>query len=267
MTTELPIVGLIPAAGLAQRLGPLPCSKELLPVGFAPSPSGPRPKPVCLYLLERMAQAGIERAFLVLRSGKWDIPAYLGDGERLGMRLAYLLMNLPYGAPYTLDQAYAFVRGCVVALGFPDIIFEPADAYRQLLERLHSTGADVVLGLFPAEQPQSSDLVAAAADGRVARIEIKPPQSDLTSCWMIAVWGPSFTEFLHGYLAERERRAGPAAERSLDRELYIGEVIQAGIEAGLHVNSVAFPHGSALDVGTPGNLQRAVRRYAADEVQ
>lgn len=265
MTDQLPVVGIIPAGGVSARLAPLPSSKELLPVGFLATPNGPRPKPVCLYLLERMRLAGIERAFVVLRAGKWDIPAYLGHGEQLGMSLAYLLMNLPHGSPYTLDQAYPFARGCLVALGFPDIIFEPADAYAQLLARQRATGAAVVLGLFPTDQPHTTDMVAVDPDGRIARIDVKPPASDLAYTWMLCVWAPAFTEFLHAHLAEVElRRADPDPARRPQREVYVGDVIQAAIAQGMHVDSVAFPTGSALDVGTPGNLVRAVRHYAAE---
>src|SRR5262245_55704587 len=124
---ELELVGLIPAAGQATRIAPLPCSKEIFPVGFRTEPqSGTvRPKVVSHYLLEKMRRAGITRAYLVLRSGKWDIPAYYGDGAMLDMHLAYLLMGRPFGPPYTLDQAYPFLQNALVAFGFPDILFTP----------------------------------------------------------------------------------------------------------------------------------------------
>jgi glucose-1-phosphate thymidylyltransferase len=267
MTSELPVVGIIPAAGISARLAPLPGSKELLTVGFTATPAGPRPKPVALYLLERLRLAGVERVFVVLRPGKWDIPAYLGHGEQFGMRFAYLIMNLPHGSPYTVDQAYPFARDCLVALGFPDIIFEPADAYARLIARQRASEADVVLGLFPTDQPHTADMVATDAAGRVRRIMVKPPQSDLAYSWMLCVWAPAFTEFLHAYLAEVEdRRADPDPARRPAREVFIGDVIQAAIDAGMHVDSVAFPDGSALDVGTPANLVRAVRHYAAEDV-
>src|SRR5919108_4758861 len=103
------IMGLIPAAGEGNRLGPLPFSKELTTVGR--SPMDGRPVPVCVPLLQNMRLAGVHSAFLVIREGKWDIPQYLGDGSRFDMRLSYLLRGLPYGPPYTLDQAYPFIRG------------------------------------------------------------------------------------------------------------------------------------------------------------
>ncbi len=81
------------------RITPLPCSKELYPIGFRRSgkDNGLSPKAVCHYLLEKMHLAGITKAYIVLRNGKWDIPTYFGDGKMLDMHLAYLMMDLPFG--------------------------------------------------------------------------------------------------------------------------------------------------------------------------
>ncbi len=159
------VVGIFVAGGQASRISPLPCSKELYPVGFrsvdGPVDDGPnlRPKVVCHYMLEKMRMAGARKAYVVLRKGKWDIPTYLGDGLMLDMDLAYLIMRLPFGATYTLDQAYPFVKEAMVVFGFPDILFQPADAFCQVLDHQASTGADVVLGVFLAENPQKMDMV------------------------------------------------------------------------------------------------------------
>lgn len=264
MNPELPLIAIIPAGGRSARLAPLPSSKELLPVGFMATPDGPRPKPVCLYLLERLRRGGVQRAFIVLRPGKWDIAAYLGHGAQLGLDLAYLIMNLPHGSPYSLDQAYPFARDCMVALGFPDIIFEPADAFAQLRERQRASGAAVVLGLFPTDQPQAVDMVATTPDGRAVQIEIKPTQTTLRFTWMIALWTPAFTEFLHAHLAEIEqRRADPDPTLGPQREVFVGDVIQAAITRGMFVDTLSFPEGSALDVGSPESLVRAVRHFGA----
>src|SRR5215510_16410745 len=101
------VIGLIPAGGHARRIEPLPCSKELFPIGFLHrhDEKHGHPKVVCHYLLEKMRAAGITKAYIVLRQGKWDIPAYFGDGSMLGMNLAYLMMGSSLGPPYTLDQA------------------------------------------------------------------------------------------------------------------------------------------------------------------
>ena len=57
------VIGLIPAAGQSRRLQPLPCSKEVLPIGFhVDARTGQlAPKVVGHYLLEKFRAAGIRR--------------------------------------------------------------------------------------------------------------------------------------------------------------------------------------------------------------
>lgn len=249
--SSLPLVGVIPAAGRAERLGPLPCSKELLPIGFRPTPRGPAPKVACHYLLERFRAAGIRRAFLVLHESKWDVARYLGTGELADLALAYLSIPGSRSVPETLDRAYPFVEGARVALGFPDILFEPADAYARLLERQDATGADLVLGLFPTARCQTTDMVDCGPDGRVRRIEVRPASTSLRFNWLIAVWTPVFTRHLHEWF----RAAATAGEG----ELQIGAVVRAAVEAEMRVEGVEFPEGWFRDVGTPGDLAEAMR--------
>ena len=255
------MIGLIPAAGQARRVEPLPCSKELYPVGFYPmnGEDGLRPKVVSHYLLEKMKLAGIERAFIVLRNGKWDIPAYWGDGELIGMHLGYLLMRVPFGPPYTLDQAYPFLDEALVAFGFPDILFQPDDVFIQLLASQAVTRADVVLGLFTAHDSQQMDMVDIDETGKLRGIFLKPNRSLLHYAWICAIWTPKFTEFMHEYLANVLKEAlGNVTERP-QQELTVGNVFQAAIEHGLRVYGVQFPNGKYLDIGTPHGLVRAMR--------
>ena len=248
-----PLVGLIPAAGRAERLGPLPCSKELLPVGFRQTPQGPVPKVAGHYLLERFRAGGIRRAFMVLHESKWDIPRYFGSGEIADVALAYLSIPGSRSVPETLDQAYPFVQDSLVALGFPDVIFEPVDAYARLVERQAATGADLVLGLFPTERFQTTDMVELGPDGRVLRVEVRPETTSLRFNWLIAVWGPGFTVHLH----EAVGSTPPGEE-----ELQIGAVVQGALAAGLHVQGVQFPQGSYRDIGIPAELAAAMREHA-----
>ena len=251
--TPLPLLGLIPAAGRAERLGPLPCSKELLPIGFRETERGPAPKVAGHYLLERLRAGGVRRAFMVLHESKWDVPRYFGSGEIADVALAYLSIPGSRSVPETLDRAFPFVQDAIVSLGFPDVIFEPVDAYARLVERQAAAGADLVLGLFPTERFQTTDMVELAPDGRVVRVEVRPQSTALRYNWLIAVWGPGFTHFLHEAV-----RAAPAEER----ELQIGAVVQGAVAAGLHVEGIEFPSGSYRDIGTPAELAAALREHA-----
>jgi len=246
----------VPAAGHGSRLSPLPCSKELFPIGFEeyPEQGDPHPKVVSQYLLEHMQRAGARQVYVILRKGKWDIPNYYGDGSQLHLQLAYLIMRRPFGCPFSLDQAYPFVRRQRVVFGFPDILFSPEDAFERLLQRQQETEADVVLGCFRVAYPHKWDMVELRENGEVKTILRKPAQSALTYGWALACWGPRFTEFMHGHLQQVEGQLGASGA-----ELSVGEVVQAAIRQGLRVQSTCFENGSCLDVGTPEDLRKAIR--------
>ncbi len=244
------IIGLVPMAGRATRISPLPMSKELYPIALRQTGQGARPKVASHYLLERMRRAGIQRACLVLRDGKWDIPAYYNDGTLLlDMHLAYVMMRLPYGAPFSLDAAYPFVKDAIVATGFPDILFAPDDAFAHLLARQKETDADVVLGLFPWDQPLKDDMVDFDETGQVRVVTIKEDARHLHYTWVMAVWSPVFTQYMHTFL-QAQVQSGEAQHS----ELSVGHVVRAAVLDGLDVRAVAFPEGRFLDIGTPEGL-------------
>lgn len=241
------VVGLVPAGGRATRLGPLPCSKEIYPVGWDTAAGGPRPKVAGHYLLERLRIGGAAHAYVVVGNGKWDIPAYFADGALVDLPLSYLVVTDSPSTPHTIDVAYPFLGNALVAFGFPDVLFEPSDAFGQLLRRQRETSAAVVVGVFPSDQPEQADAVEIDADSKVRRVVIKQPGTTPRDVWLIAVWSPEFTEFLHRFLA-----GGP--DPSGD-ELYVGHVLQAAIDAGIPVESVRFPGGRYVDIGTPESLR------------
>jgi len=262
------VIGLVPAAGRAARLGVLPCSKEIFPLGLG---ADGEVRPACAHLLDAFLDAGVERAFVLLRKGKWDVPQLLGRGpERplwsgppkgtaspplvppkgtATLRLAYLALDPTASVPETLDAAYPFVQDARVALGFPDILFEPRDAFRGLRERQEASGADLVLGLFPADRPDKADMVELDDVGRVRRLVIKKPDRGLRYTWSIAFWTPAFSRYLHDFVA----RQGASGD-----EIHVGDVIQAAVDEGWNVEAVPHPEGSYLDLGTPEDLLRAL---------
>jgi glucose-1-phosphate thymidylyltransferase len=252
---RLPLVGVAPMAGHATRLGAIAGSKEVLPVAGTDSAAAARP--VCDWLFDAFAGAGVERAFVVLRPGKWDVPATLG-AERAGVPLAYVVTPPTPSVPATLDRAFPFVREARVALGFPDVLALPTAALGVIAERQERTAADVVLALFPTDRPAKADMVAVDGAGRVEAIEVKPAATSLRHTWLYAVWSPAFTTFLHERLETLTADALAAG-----RELQISDVLLAAIAAGLRVEAETFADGSHLDVGTPDDLARARHHDAA----
>lgn len=261
------VIGVVPAAGKGTRLAPLPCSKELYPIGFAQTgrEGTLRPKAVSEYLFDKFRAAGIGKSIVIIRTGKWDIPAYFGDGQLVGIDLAYLVISDSWGPPATIDRAYPFVKAACVAFGFPDILFGPDDVFVHLLQRQTESGCDVVLGLYPAHDPRSMDMVDVDPQGRVRTIELKPPASQSTYAWICAVWTPVFTEFLHRFLAAPETRANLALlanpQTDPSGDLPVGAVLRAAVQAGLRVEGVSFPGETYLDIGTPAALSAALATY------
>lgn len=261
LSSAYDIVGLVPAAGLGSRLGRLPFSKQLYPVGFhrEGAAHGVRLKVVSHYLLERMRLAGVRKAYVLIRAGQWDIANYFGDGCVADMRLAYIPIEASPSAPCSLDHAYPFLGDSVVAFGFPDILFRPADLFARILRHRAATGADVVLALVPAERPSDTDMVDYDERGVVRDIVVRPVQTSLRYTWATAVWTTSFSRFMHEYLA---RSSGAGSLVVEGREVFVGDVVRAAAKSGLRVECVPCPDGAFLDIGTPDDLVRAIRSIA-----
>ncbi len=245
------VVALVPAAGLASRLGKMPCSKEIMPLAISGGQGGEPVRVMADCLLHAFASAGIAETYFIIRDGKWDIPRFFGDGKRYGLNIAYLLMNLPWGTPFTLDQSWPFIRGKNVAMGFPDMQFQPRDIFTPMLERLDTSNADVVLGLMPQSRADKWDMVAFNEQLTISRIEIKQADCKLRYCWFAAVWSPRFSDFMHHYLATL------AAEQDLANrdEIYVGTVLQAAMREGFQIAGELFNDGEVIDLGTTDELQ------------
>jgi glucose-1-phosphate thymidylyltransferase len=164
-------VGVIPAAGHAQRLQPLPCSKEVYPVGG---------RPVMDYVVERMRAAGCERLRVVTRAEKNDVVEHA----------AVLGAEIVIGEPPTMAESIALgLEGLepheTVLVGLPDTIWEPIDGFVRLLEHLDGD-AGIVLGLFESAEPERSDVVVLRDDGSVESVHVKeidPPGNLVWGCF------------------------------------------------------------------------------------
>lgn len=253
MTNNDTFIGIIPAGGKASRLKKLPCSKEILPLKMDEN----RIQVTSSYLISYYKNAGISRAYFILREGKWDIPAYYRDGSDIGVTLGYLIMDKPYGVPFTIDQAFPFVKDNYVALGFPDILIQPENAFADLKNKMMDTNAEVVLGVFPVDNYKKWDLIEFDEQQHICSIQIKKERPDLNYAWAIAVWAPSFTRFMHEQLL---RYAKEFENNNQRNELYIGNIIQDAMKEGFRVDYVQFEDGSAIDTGTPEDLKKYLTR-------
>jgi dTDP-glucose pyrophosphorylase len=231
------MIGVIPAAGAGQRIQPLGCSKELLPVGSRLVDGVERPKAVSEYLVERMIAAGADQICMVISAEKTDLVKYYAERD-YAAEIFYVVQQQPRGLCDALFRAEPFARGHEqVLIGLPDTIWFPENAYLPSLD-LEKDGADFCLSLFPVDDPTVFDAVVCDEQGYVQQIQVKKP--DATSNW---IWG---AVTCRGEAFHRLKLLWESRHRS---DQYLGDLLNAFIAAG---NVVRAKHCGEvyMDVGT-----------------
>jgi glucose-1-phosphate thymidylyltransferase len=103
------------------------------------------------------------------------------------------------------------------------------------------------------------DMVEINPDRSVRKIRIKPADTNLEFTWIIAVWTPNFTRFMHEYVLNEKIRIKQNVPSIEPKELFLGDVIQAAIQDDLNVSSVTFTTGRCLDIGSSEDLVKAIQ--------
>jgi glucose-1-phosphate thymidylyltransferase len=228
----------------------------LYPWGFEEPDGLSSPKVVSSYLLDQMADAGINAFHFVIRKGKWDIPNYYGGGKLSSKNICYQLADYVYGVPFSLNQAYSFTKGKNVAIGFPDILIKPRGVYSRLLEKLESNPeAAVVLGLFPSPDPLKWDMVE-IENKSIKNIFIKTEEGkQLQFTWVVAVWRPAFSDFLNNFL--KQQLQTKTETELLAMECQLSNIFLSAMKNDFRIDYVLFPEGKCFDIGTPERLRQA----------
>lgn len=236
------MIGIIPAAGAGQRIQPLGCSKELLPVGSRLVTGVERPKAVSEYLVERMIAAGAEQICMVISAEKTDIVKYYAERD-YAAEIFYVLQQRPQGLCDALFRAEPFARSHDhVLIGLPDTIWFPENAY---LPALALEKSDINLVLFPVTNPSVFDAVVCDEMGYVREVQVKKP--DARSHW---IWGAVTAK---GESFHRLKLLWEARHRS---DEYLGDLLNAFIAAGNIVQG-KYAGEVYIDVGTLDGYRNA----------
>ena len=242
-------VGVIPAAGLASRLGPLGYPKELLPITYVPGEGGHlRPLPVIEASFRQLREAGVSRSLVITSDRKPELMQYLGNGGGIGLDLAFLQQARAEGLAAAVALALPWTQGANACLLLPDTIVRPEHALRDARALFESARADLVLGVLPTDKPEELGPVRFDGQMRVIEVQDKPAETELANSWALAVWGPAFAELLGGAV-----KRNPAQT--------LGAVFQQAVDAGLDVRAVWFEGGAFYDVGTPKGLAEALPQF------
>jgi glucose-1-phosphate thymidylyltransferase len=235
------MIGIVPAAGAGQRIQPLGCSKELLPVGSRMVGNVEQPKAVSEYLVERMIAAGAEQICMVISAEKTDIVKYYAERD-YAAEIFYVLQNQPLGLCDALFRAEPFARHHdQVLIGLPDTIWFPENAYLPALGLAPSQIKDpsqVNLVLFPVADPSAFDAVVCDDMGYVREVQVK--KLDAASNW---IWGAVTAG---GEAFHRLKLLWESRHRS---DEYLGDLLNAFIAAGNVVRGCSSGE-VYMDVGT-----------------
>jgi len=229
------MIGIIPAAGAGERIQPLGCSKELLPVGSRLVEGLERPKAVSEYLVERMIAAGADQICMIISAEKTDIIEYYASRD-YSAAIFYVVQQAPRGLCDALFRAEPFARHHDrVLIGLPDTIWFPENAY---LPALSADDADCNLVLFPVQDPSVFDAVVCDDLGYVQEVQVK--SKNARSDW---IWGAVTAT------GEAFRRLKLLWESRHRGDEYLGDLLNAFIAAGNVVRG-KFAGEVYMDVGT-----------------
>jgi glucose-1-phosphate thymidylyltransferase len=246
------VVGIIPAAGIGSRLFPYNGGKELLPVGSqlisVDGKEEERPKIVSQYVIEAMAEAGVEHIIIVTRPTKHSLMGLHLDGSQYGVHISYIIQH-PVSMAHSIDLAYDWVKSSTVVMGMPDTIVLPNNCIKQLLEHHREDGAELSLGLFPTDKPHKFGMIKTGTDGGITYHQDKPGRTDAKAMWGLAAWEPSFTQLLHD-----ETRKAPAS----GKEMALGDVFDAMMQQGKICKAYPITEGKYYDIGTYDDYKRAM---------
>jgi NDP-sugar pyrophosphorylase family protein len=188
--------------------------------------------PVIERLVERMELAACSSIRVVTRPEKTDVRRY---AEARGLEV---VLGHPAHIGESVAAGLAGTDEDLVALGFPDSIWEPREGFALLLDVLHED-TDVVLGLFDFDDPERADVVVLDERGRVRDILVKtsnPPSSRIWGCLVARA----------DALRHIERCAWPSD--------HLRPLVRAGSVGARYLSD------RYVDIGTPASLANARER-------
>jgi len=159
--------GLLLAGGHGTRLRPLTFTgnKHMLPIAN---------KPMLLYALQHLVNAGIKEIFVVLGPIKEGVREAIGDGADFGAKVEYIEQPEPKGLAHAvlISEPYIGDDSFVMYLG-DNLLREGA---KLMVKTFMENKADCVISVKPVKNPSLYG-IAEMQDGRILRLVEKPKQS------------------------------------------------------------------------------------------
>jgi len=232
--------GVIPAAGRGTRLEPvtLAIPKELLIVGD---------KAIIEYVIEAMKSVGITDITIVVGWRKHAILDYLGSGERLGVKLTYVVQDNRTGLAKAVLTAEHVIgdEPFLVILG--DNFFYPQTFLKDILAFHKAKKADATIGVAEIEDTTRHGIIQPGPDNRILDMVEKPQPKDAPSnLGIIGVYIFSSSIF------DTIKKIKPG----VNNEYQLTDAIKMLIDTGSHVYYTKI-NGKHIDIGTMNDLKKA----------
>jgi glucose-1-phosphate thymidylyltransferase len=229
-------VGLLPCAGKGSRLG-LSFSKEIFP-----DLHDDRFRPIIMYTIDAMKNAGINHLIFTINPGKTDLLNFLGNGKQFGMNFSYCIHPTAKSLPESLNEAYHLIKDKQVIFAMPDTVISPFNFISDMLEAHNNNlKAAVTLGCFKTNNPTSVSVVD-FEDNLIKNVIEKPKETHLDWMWGTMVWEPEFSHLLNDFIKNSKPREGVS-------ELYLSDALHPYIKEE-KVYSHIFINGTYTDLGT-----------------
>jgi len=228
--------GLLLAGGHGTRLRPLTFTgnKHMLPIAN---------KPMILYGLEHLINAGISDIGVILGPIKEDVKGLLGDGSRFNVKITYIDQPEPKGLAHAIAVSQGFLGDEPFAMYLGDNMLR--QGARPLIEVFEKNQDDCVVGVAKVKDPSRYGIAVFDQNGKIKRLVEKP--KDPISDWaLIGVY------IFNKKIFEAIKKIKP----SWRGELEITDAIQTLLESGAKVD-FQFVQGWWKDTGRPEDLLEA----------
>ena len=155
---------LIASGGRGTRLRPITHTqnKHLIPIAN---------KPILYYAIEAAAEAGIKEIGIVHNADSQEVPNYIGDGSKWGVKITYIPQIVPGGLAQVVQLAEKFIAGEKFIFYLGDNML--VGGVKRFVNEFEESGCNCFLTLARVKDPERFG-VPEIRNGKIVRVEEKP---------------------------------------------------------------------------------------------